>query len=350
MDSNLVCVKVGQKQVRMAEAPIPEPGEGEIIVRTTLTTLCGSDMHFVDETPLNPAMVPEGLPGQPMGHEAVGVVHAVGPGVRKLRVGQRVITSCFTACGQCTQCLEGQLSACTGGGGLLFGCQGLHYRVKFADVSAAPIPDDLDDDQVLLATDIMSTGMGGVERANVGFGDSVAIFGQGPVGLCATAAARARGAGLVVAVESIPERAEMAKRLGANAVVNPADDAVGSILALTNGAGVDVAIEAVGVQPTLDMATRVVRRGGTVSSVGVYGGLPGITLPAGVPSFYHRRVIFTLCPVGHDRLSRLMQFVRYGAFDLRPLITHRMPLADAPAAYDLFRSRGSGVLKIALQP
>lgn len=347
-DVNLVCIKVGQKQVRMIEAPVPEPRDGEIIVRTTLTTVCGSDLHFLDESPLDPARVPVGMAGLPMGHEAVGVVHGVGPGVRRLEVGQRVITSCFTACGWCTQCLEGQLSACTGGGGLLFGCQSSYYRVPFADISAAPIPDDLGDEQVLFATDIMSTGLGAVERGEVGFGDTVAIFGQGPVGLCATAAARARGAGLIVVVESIPERIAMARRLGANLVVAPGDDAVRTILQLTDGAGVDVAIEAVGIQTTLDMASRVVRRGGVVSSVGVYGGLSGITLPAAVPSFYHRKVVFTLCPVGHDRLKRLMRLVQYGAFDLTPLITHRLPLAEAPTAYELFRSRASGALKVVL--
>jgi alcohol dehydrogenase len=349
-NTNLVCIKVGQKQVRMVEALVPEPGDGEIIVRTTLTSICGSDLHILDESPLNPAMVPRDMAGLPMGHEAVGVVHRVGPGVRRLAEGQRVISSCFTACGWCTQCLEGQLSACTGGGGLLFGCQSRYYRVPFADISAAPIPDDLSDEQVLFATDIMSTGLGAVERGEVGFGDSVAVFGQGPVGLCATAAARARGAGLVIVVEGIPDRATMARRLGANLVVAPGDDAVQAILQLTDGRGVDVAIEAVGMQATLGMATRVVRRGGTVSSVGVYGGLPGITLPAGVPSFYHRKVVFTLCPVGHDRLTRLMHLLRHSTFDLTPLITHRIALTATPAAYELFRGREGGVLKVAIAP
>lgn len=349
-DANLTCVKVGQEVVQMVEGPIPEPADGEIIVRTTLTTICGSDLHILDESPLNPAMVPDHMRGLPMGHEAVGVVHRIGAGVRRLAVGQRVISSCFTACGWCTQCLEGQLSACTGGGGLLFGCQSRYYRVPYADISAAPIPDELSDEQVLFATDIMSTGLGAVERGRVGFGDTVAIFGQGPVGLCATAAARARGAGLIIAVEGVPERAAMARRLGASRVVAPGEDTVQTLLQLTDGGGVDVAIEAVGVQVTLDMATRVVRRGGTVSSVGIYGGLAGITLPSGVPSFYHRNVVFTLCPVGHDRLKRLMRLVQHGAFDLMPLITHRMTLAEAPSAYELFRARESGTLKIGLTP
>jgi alcohol dehydrogenase len=347
--ANLVCVKVDQARVRMVELPVPEPGEGEIIVRTTLSTICGSDLHILDESPLNPALVPAGAPGLPMGHEAVGVVHAVGPGVRTLRPGQRVVVSCLTACGRCTQCLEGQLSACTGGGGILWGGQGRYVRVPFADIGTAVIPDDLRDEQVLFATDILSTGLGAVERGGVGFGDTVAVFAQGPVGLCATAGARARGAGLLIAVESIPERAAMARRLGANVVINPSTtDPVAAILELTDGRGVDVAIEAVGLQATFEAATRVVRRGGTVSSVGVYGRLPALSLPSGVPSFYHRRVVFTLCPVGRDRLRHLMALIRYGGLDLTPLITHRMPLAEAPAAYERFRARTDGVLKIAL--
>lgn len=341
---NLVCVKVAQREVRMVEATIPEPAEGEIVVRTTLAALCGTDMHVLDEFPLRPDS-----PGQPMGHEAVGVVVAVGAGVRNFQPGQRVTASCLTACGRCPQCLEGQLSACSGGGSLLLGCQARYFRVPFADIGAASIPDELSDEQVLFTGDIMSTGLGAIDRADVKFGDSVVIFGQGPVGLCATAGARARGAGLVIAVESIPERAEMARRLGANFVVDPtAADPVGAILQLTGSRGADVAVEAVGLQATMDAATRVVRRGGTVSSVGVYGSLPGVMLPAGVPSFYHRKVVFTLCPSGYDRLQHLMQLVQFGGLDLTPLITHRLPLSQAPAAYDLFRSRKA--LKVVLVP
>jgi len=149
----------------------------------------------------------------------------------------------------------------------------------------------------------------------------------------------------------VPERVAMAKRLGANVVVDPASgDVVEAVMQLTGGQGVDVAIEAVGLQATLEAATRVVRRGGTVSSVGVYGGLPGVTLPTGVPSFLHRKIVFTLCPVGRRRLEQLMRLVQYGGLDLTPLITHRLPLTEAPAAYEIFRSRGEGVLKVVLTP
>lgn len=342
-------MKTAQREVRVVEAPIPAPAEGEVIVRMTLAALCGTDMHILDESPLNPDMLPAGAQGLPMGHEAVGIVVAVGPGVRNLHEGQRVVASCLTACGRCPQCLEGQMSACSGGGSLLFGCQANYFRVPFADVGAAPVPDGLCDEQVLFAGDIMSTGLGAIERADLKFGESVVVFGQGPVGLCATAGARARGAGLIVAVESVPERAEMARQLGANVVVDPTtEDPVSAILQLTGPIGADVAVEAVGLQQTMDLATRIVRRGGTVSSVGVYGGLPGVMLPAGTSSFYHRKVVFTLCPSGVARLQQLMHLVQFGGLDLTPLITHRMPLSQAPEAYEMFRSRKA--LKVVLLP
>lgn len=342
-------MKTAQHEVRMVETAIPVPAEGEVVVRMTSSALCGTDMHILDESPLNPGMLPAGAPGLPMGHEAVGIVVAIGAGVRNLHEGQRVVASCLTACGRCPQCLEGQLSACSGGGSLLFGCQANYFRVPFADVGAAPIPDGLSDEQVLFAGDIMSTGLGAIERAELKFGDSVVVFGQGPVGLCATAGARARGAGLVIAVESVPERAEMARRLGANVVIDPTvGDPVSAILELTGPIGADIAVEAVGLQQTMDLATRVVRRGGTVSSVGVYGGLPGVMLPAGPASFYHRKIVFTLCPSGAARLQQLMRLVEFGGLDLTPLITHRMPLSQAPEAYELFRSRKA--LKIVLLP
>jgi Sec-independent protein secretion pathway component TatC len=201
---------------------------------------------------------------------------------------------------------------------------------------------------VLFATDIMSTGFGAIEAAALRYGDSVAIFAQGPVGLCVTAAARARGAGLIVAVESIPARVAMAKRLGADRVVEPAG-AVEAILALTGGKGVDVAVEALGNQVTLEGAARVTRFGGTVSSVGVYSLFPTVALPTD-GTFLHRRFVTTLCPSGADRLRRMMDVVRYGKVDLTPLFTHHLKLRDTPAGYDLFRSRREGVIKIALRP
>lgn len=344
MPTSLTCVKTGQEKVGMGEIPYPdEPGPGQALVRMTLTTLCGSDMHIVDEMP-----VPAGVP---MGHEAVGVVEAVGAGVTAFTAGDRVAVSCLVCCGSCPRCMEGDHSVCqTFGapGNLLFGAQGEFFLVNGAQTTMAKIPDRLTDEQVLFTTDIMSTGFAGLERANIRPGDKVAIFAQGPVGLCATAGARTLGAGLVIAVEGVPERQAMAKRMGADVVLEP-EGAVSKIMELTGNRGVDIAVEALGHQNTFEACCAVTRLGGTVSNLGVYGAFPTLTLPTS-GSFIHRRIVTTLCPVGTERLSRLMALISSAQVDLTPLLTHSMRLKDTPDAYDMFRRREGGVLKIGIRP
>jgi len=338
------CVKLDTGKVGMTSIEMPSPGPGQALVRTRLSTICGSDIHIVDDIPELPA-------GTPMGHEAVAEVVDAGDGVTSFKQGDRVVTACLFGCGICARCQEGSPQVCerfAAPMNLLFGAQGEYYLVQNAELNMAKVPDALSDEAVLFATDIMSTGFGAIEAANLRYGDSVAIFAQGPVGLCVTAAARARGAGLIIAVESLPARVAMAKRLGANLVVEP-ESAVEKILALTGGKGVDVAVEALGKQTTLENAARVTRFGGTVSSVGVYSLHPTVALPTD-GTFIHRRFVTTLCPGGAERLRRMMEVVQYGQVDLTPLFTHDMKLADTPAAYDLFRSRRDGVIKIALRP
>ncbi|HWQ29288.1 MAG TPA: zinc-binding dehydrogenase [Dehalococcoidia bacterium] len=337
------CVKMAQKVVEMQDLDIADPGPGEVIVRTTMATICGSDIHLLDEIPLPP--------GLPMGHEAVGVVEAVGPGVTRFKPGDRVAASCLNGCGSCDRCLEGNIQLCQTFGApmnLLFGCQGQFFKVRGADVSMAHVPSSVDDEHAVLATDIMSTGFGAIERANMRPGDTVAIFAQGPVGLCATAGAKLMGAGRIITVESVPERIEMSKRLGADIVLDP-QNAVAEIMALTGNRGVDVAVEALGHQVTFENCCAVVRMGGTVSSVGVYGAFPTLTMSTS-GSFLHRQIVTTFCPSGRPRLEQLFNLVANGKVNLRGLFTHRMKLEEAPKAYDLFRERKGGVLKIALEP
>ena len=355
------CIKTAMGKVEVLDVPIPEPAEGEIVVKMSMATICGSDMHFLDEFPSElvegtfPGSVrPEGLP---MGHEGVGTVHGVGSGVTRFQPGDRVIAACVTTCGKCSECLRGEFSMCRTGtagqlGRLLFGCQAEYYVIPFADVSTARVPDGVSDEAAVLATDIMSTGFGAIERAGAGIGDSVAVFAQGPLGLCATAGARARGCGLIIGVDSVPERLKMSKKFGANVVINHTEkDAVAEIMAVTNNEGVDVAVEAVGTQATFEACTKVIRRGGTVSSVGIYGLLPQLAMPTfSAASFYHRKIVTTYCPSGRDRMEHLLGLMEYGGVDLTPLVTHRIKLADAPKAYELFRSKTEGVLKIAITP
>jgi threonine dehydrogenase-like Zn-dependent dehydrogenase len=337
-----MCVKADTAKVEMQRVPVPTPGPGQALIKTRLSTICGSDIHMVDDFPLPP--------GTPMGHEAVGELVDAGEGVTSFKQGDRVISSCFFACGVCPRCQEGNHQVCERYPipfNMLFGCQAEYYLVPHAELNVAKIPDELEDEAVLFATDIMSTAFGAIENADLRVGDSVAIFAQGPVGLCVTAAARARGAGLIIGVESVPERAAMAKRLGADVVLEPGT-AVDEILQLTGGKGVDVAVEALGSQVTLENACKATRWGGAVSSVGVYSH-PTVTVPTD-GTFLCRRLVTTLCPCGSDRLRRMMDMVRYGRVDLRPLWTHHMKLSDTPAGYDLFRSRRDGVIKIALRP
>lgn len=348
-------LKVDQQKVEMVDMPVPEPRPDDVVIKMTMCTVCGSDMHFVDEFP-TPVLdfafpgvnTPQGLP---MGHEGVGIVSAVGSAVTKFKEGDRVLSSCLVGCGKCHECMSVDHGVCSGGGRVLFGCQAEYYVAPFADQNCTVVPAGVSDEHAILISDILSTGFGAIERAELKFGQSVAIFAQGPVGLMATAGARARGAGLVIGVDSLPDRLEMSKKFGANEVVNVKEgDPVAKIRQLTGGAGVDVAVEAVGTQATFEAATQAVRRGGVVSSIGVYGLTPQLSMPTLAPSFLHRKIVTTLCPSGSDRMTYLCSLLENSGIDLSPLFTHRMTLDETPRAYDLFRSKQEGVLKIAITP
>ena len=337
------CVKEGPGKVALTDIDIGDPGPGQALVRTTLTTICGSDIHIVDHIEEVPA-------GLPMGHESVGVVEAIGEGVERVKPGDRVVSACLLSCGHCVRCQNGEHSVCQTFGApmnLLFGAQAEAFLVSGADHSMAIVPGGLDDRHAIFAADIMSTGFAAIERARLEEGQTVAIFAQGPVGLCATAAAKYYRAGVIVAVESIPERMEMARRLGADRVVRP-EQAVDEIMTMTGGFGVDVAVEALGKQVTFENCLRVTRYGGTVSSVGVYTPLTALSLPTD-GTFLHRTIVTTLCPVGTKRLQRLLGILDSGEVDLTPLLTHERKLDDIVASYDMFRNRKDGVMKIAIR-
>src|ERR1700756_2529177 len=277
-DTMRALVFQGPNQIAVESVPIPKPGVGEAVIRITLTTICGTDIHILKgEYKVRPGLV--------IGHEPVGVIHELGEGVTGYRVGDRVLVGAITPCGQVIDCLSGRWAQCGGPiggwkfGNTIHGAQAEFLLVPHAQANLAKIPDDLRDEQVVLLADIASTGISAAESANLQIGDTAAVFAQGPIGLCATAGARLKGASLIIAVESDPFRAQMARRMGADIVLNhEIIDVVPEIKRLTNGKGVDIAIEALGTQQTFENALSVLRGGAFFSALGVYSGKLSIPL------------------------------------------------------------------------
>jgi 2-desacetyl-2-hydroxyethyl bacteriochlorophyllide A dehydrogenase len=340
----------GPNQIVIERVPIPKAGYGEAVIRVTLTTICGTDVHILKgEYPVRPGLV--------IGHEAVGVIHELGPGVTDYQVGDRVLVGAITPCGQCNACLSGHWAQCGGPiggwkfGNTINGAQAEYLLVPHAQANLARIPDDLDDEQVVLLADIASTGFAASEAAPVRLGDSVAVFALGPIGLCATLGARLMGAGFIVGVGTDPARLAMAKKMGADAVLDfEKTDVVAAIAKLTQGRGVDVAIEALGKSVTFENALKVLRPGGTLSSLGVYSGKLSIPLEPFAAGLGDHKIVTSLCPGGKERMRRLMELVRHGRANLRPLLSHTFSLDNITAAYELFASGRAGVLKVAIRP
>ena len=339
------------------DKPIPDVGPLDALVRITTTTICGTDVHILKgEYPV--------ARGLTIGHEPVGVIEKLGSAVKGHAEGQRVIAGAITPsgwsnacqCGFCSQDGAGTTHGWKPMGGWRFGntidgCQAEYVLVPDAMANLAPVPDGLTDEQVLMCPDIMSTGFGGAENANIRIGDTVAVFAQGPIGLCAAAGAKLCGASLVIGVDRLPERLAMARRLGADHVIDASRcDPVEEIMRLTRGRGVDAAIEALGTQQTFEASLRVLRPGGTLSSLGVYSSDLRIPLDAFAAGLGDHRIVTTLCPGGKERMRRLMSVIVSGRVDLGAMVTHRFRLEDIEAAYQLFAQQRDGVLKVAITP
>src|SRR5437016_8829141 len=252
--------------IRVDEVPRPRPGVGEAVIRITLTTICGTDLHILrGEYTVKPGLV--------IGHEPVGMIAELGEGVTGYELGDRVMTGAITPCGQCRGCLSAQWAQCGHGEGVealggwrfgntINGSQAEYLLVPNAQANLAKIPDELSDEQVVLLADIASTGFSGAESANIRIGDTVVVFAQGPIGLCATAGAKLMGASFIIGVESDPVRVKMSKRMGADVALDPKQcDVVAEVRKLTGG-GADVAIEALGLQETFENGLRCLRPGG----------------------------------------------------------------------------------------
>jgi threonine dehydrogenase-like Zn-dependent dehydrogenase len=350
----LATVFHGKDRISVEEVEKPRPGPGEAVIRVTLTTICGTDLHILrGEYPVKPGLI--------IGHEPVGVIDELGPGITGYQVGDRVLVGAITPCGQCNACLSGHLAQCGHGegyealGGWRFGnkingAQAEYLLVPHAMANMAKIPKELSDEQVVLLADIASTGLSGAESAKIKIGDSVVVFAQGPIGLCATAGAKLMGAALVIGVDGDSNRLRMARQMGADVVLDYRElDVVAEVKKLT-GQGADVAIEALGTQQTFESALRSLRPGGTLSSLGVYSGKLEIPYDAFAAGIGDHRIVTTLCPGGKERMRRLMQMVKFERLDLKPLLTHTFPLTDIVQGYELFSARREGVLKVAIKP
>ena len=344
----------GVDRFGIEEVGRPHAGVGEAVIRVTLTTICGTDLHIVrGEYLVEPGLI--------IGHEPVGVIAELGEGVSGYRIGDRVLVGAITPCGQCRACLAGHAAQCGHGAGYealggwrmgntIHGAQAQYVAIPHAQANLAKIPDELSDEQVVLLADIASTGFSGAESGGVRIGDSVVVVAQGPIGLCATLGAKLMGAALVIGVDGDDHRLAMSRRMGADVVLDHRhQDVVGEVRRLTGG-GADVAIEALGLQLTFENALRSLRPGGTLSSLGVYSGKLQMPYDAFAAGLGDHRIVTTLCPGGKERMRRLMEMVRTKRVDLTPLLTHRYRLDDIVEAYRLFGERREGVIKVAIEP
>lgn len=320
---------------------VPDPhliDTTDAVVRVDTTTICGTDLHILKGD------VPAVTPGRILGHEGVGTVVEVGSSVRNIAVGDRVIISCISSCGVCTYCRSGNPSHCLADEGasgigwilghLINGTQAELVRIPFADNSLYRLPDGVGDEAAVLLSDILPTGFEmGVQYGRVKPGDTVAVVGAGPVGLAVIATASLYGAAQIVALDLDENRLALAKQVGASHCVSPgADDWKEKVLALTDGFGVDVAVEAVGVPATFDMCTQLVRPGGSVANVGVHGQAVQLDLQ----NLWIKNITISMGLVNTTTLGMLLKLVTQEKLPVEKFVTHRFALGDIMSAYATF--------------
>lgn len=333
--------------VGFVDKPVPTPGPLDALVRPTKGLVYTSDVHTV-----------HGAIGErtnlTLGHEAVGIVEQVGELVRDFKPGDRVVVGAITPD---WGSLAAQAGHSSQSGGLLGGWKfanvkdgvfAEYFLVNEADANMARIPDSVPDELAVYVADMMSTGFMAAENGKIPMGGTVAIFGQGPVGLMATAAARRLGAGLIIAVESVPQRQELARHFGADVVVDfTKTDAVKVILDRTDGGGVDTAIEALGSSDVLADCVRVTKPGGIISNVGYHGVGEFVSIPRvewGV-GMAEKDIVTGLCPASRLRLQRLLRLLENGRLDPSPLTTHTFTFDELERAFRLMETKEEGIIK-----
>jgi alcohol dehydrogenase len=318
----------------------------DAIVRVDATTICGTDLHILKG---DVAAVTD---GRILGHEAVGTVEKVGAGVKNVRAGDHVLVSCITACGSCRFCREGHAGQCLGGGGWILGhkidgTQAEYVRVPFADNSTYAAPAAVADEELLMLADILPTGYEvGVLNGKVVPGDVVAVVGAGPIGLSAIMGARLFSPSHVIAIDMADTRLEAAKQFGADVTVNNGVQSPEEVIAqLTDGLGADVAIEAVGVPATFELATRLIRPGGRVANIGVHG--EPVTLH--LEDLWIRNVTITTGLVDAYSTPTLLKLITNHQVEPGRFVTHHFALDGFMEAYDVFgRAADTGALKVVL--
>ncbi|GAB6909027.1 NADP-dependent isopropanol dehydrogenase [Desulfosarcina cetonica] len=327
--------------------PIPRPGANDAVVKTGVALVCTSDCHVVNGS------VGKSL-DLTLGHEATGVVHRLGEAVRSVRVGDRVAVNSITPCYTCHHCQRGCSSQC---GGLLGGWKFSHQRdgvfadfflVNHADANLVVIPDEISDEAACYTSDMMSTGFAGAEAARIPLGGTVAIYGQGPVGLMATAGARLQGAGQIITVDKRANRLALSRFYGADTTIDFTEvDPDEAIMDLTRGVGVDAAIEAIGSQMALDACLRVIRPGGVIVNIGIHSDGDAISiLVCGRQTRASEVTIRSiLCPGGKERMSRLMRLIANRRVDPTRMTTHVFPFNQLDRAFALMSTKEEGVIK-----
>ena len=342
----------GKGDVRVENVPDPTLQEAtDVIVRITTSAICGSDLH-----PFHGRMPPDDPFS--IGHEFVGVVEEAGKEVRAVKRGDRVVAPFSVSCGFCYFCRNRLPAQCETTNHAVFGmgrrgggwpgAQAQYIRVPFADFMLQRIPSELTDEQALFLGDIFSTGYFCAENGGIRPGDTVAVFGSGPVGLCTQMAAHLFGPARVLAVDYVPYRLERSKALGCVPVDASAADPVEQIRALTHGRGADVTLEAVGHEAALQMAIKAVRPGGTISSVGVYVEKT-FDFPIGDAFLRDLTLKMGKCNA-KNYIAPLMPLIHQGKVDPTVIITHTLPLDDAVRGYRIFDQKEEQAIKVILKP
>ncbi|EPZ51652.1 zinc-dependent alcohol dehydrogenase family protein [Alicyclobacillus acidoterrestris] len=323
----------GPGKKEWVDSPMPTiEAPTDAVVRITKTTICGTDLHILKGD------VPAVVEGRTLGHEGVGVIEEVGSGVHNFKVGDRVLISCVTSCAKCDSCKKGMYSHCEDGGWILGhlidGTQAEYVRIPYADTSLYPLPDGVDEEALVMLSDILPTGFEvGVLNGKVQPGDTVAIVGAGPVGLAALLTAQFYSPAEIIAVDLDDNRLEVARKFGATKTVNSSKgNPVEAVLELTGGKGVDVAIEAVGIPATFDICQGIVGAGGRIANVGVHGKSVNLHLE----KLWIQNITLTTGLVDTNSTPMLLKTVAAGKIEPKLLITHRFPLSEILQAYDVF--------------